>query len=309
MLTDEHQLSNGRQAMTPLRQRMIEELRLGNYSRHTEQAYLAAVEKFANYFDKSPEKMGPEEVREYCIYLIEDRRVAWGTYNIELCALRFLYHKTLKRDQLLQGLPCPKGEQHLPVVLSCEEIKQFFDATETLKQRALFMCAYSCGLRVSELASLRIKDIDSQRMAIHVRLGKGKKDRYIPLSMHLLTLLREYWQEYRPDIWLFPGNPKQNPISETAIARHCRHVRDRANLGKQVTVHTLRHSFATHLMEAGADLRTIQVLLGHRNIRTTAKYTHVSRKLLHSIPNPLDLLFDVALPNHDKKPSDPDLSA
>ena len=228
--------------MTPLRRRMIEELRLGNYSRHTEQAYLEAVEKFANYYGKSPELLGPEEVREYLIYLIEDRRVAWGTYNIQLCALRFLYHKTLKRDQLLQGLPCPKGEQHLPVVLSGEEIKRFFDATETLKQRALFICAYACGLRVSELAALRIEDIDSQRMAIHVRLGKGKKDRYIPLSTHLLALLREYWLAYRPEIWLFPGNPKQNPICASTIARHCRHVRDRANLGKHVTVHSLRQA-------------------------------------------------------------------
>jgi len=295
--------------MTPLRQRMTEELRLGNYSRHTERAYLAAVERFANYFDRSPAQMGAEEVREYCIYLVEDRRVAWNTYSIELSALRFLYHKTLKRNRLLEGISCPKGEQRLPVVLSCEEIKQFFDATETLKQKALFMCAYSCGLRISELASLRIEDIDSQRMAIHVRLGKGKKDRYVPLSTHLLGLLREYWKEYRPEFWLFSGNPKQNPIGVRAIAINCCCVRDRAKLGKHVTVHTLRHSFATHLMEAGADLRTIQVLLGHRSIRTTAKYTHVSRKLLHSVRNPLDLLFDVAEPVDNKNPSDSGRSA
>jgi site-specific recombinase XerD len=282
---------------------MIEELRLGNYSRHTEKAYLSAVEKFANYFGKSPTKLGPEEVREYCVYLIEDRRVAWSTYNISLCALRFLYHRTLKQDRVLAAVPCPKGEQFLPVVLSGEEVKQFFAAARTLKQRTLFMCAYACGLRVSELASLRIADIDSQRMAIHVRLGKGKKDRYIPLSTNLLSLLREYWREYRPETWLFSGRPKQNPISDAAIAGHCREVRARANLGKHVTVHSLRHSYATHLMEAGADLRTIQVLLGHRNIRTTAKYTHVSRKLLHSTPNPLDLLFDDPPQDPSKSPS------
>ena len=292
--------------MTPLRQRMTEELRLRNYSRHTEVSYLRAVEQFANHFGKSPERMGPKEVREYCLYLIEDLRVPWSTYNIKLCALRFLYHKTLNRDRLLLGVPCPKGEQRLPVVLSCEEVKQFFEATKTLKQRTLFMCAYSCGLRVSELASLRIEDIDSQRMVVHVQLGKGKKDRYIPLSVHLLALLREYWQEYRPEYWLFPGKPKQKPLSEHTIALHCRKVRARANLGKHVTVHTLRHSYATHLMEAGADLRTIQVLLGHRNIRTTARYTHVSRKLLNSAPNPLDLLFGMA---DDKKPSDTEPSA
>jgi len=277
--------------MTPLRQRMVEELRLGNYSHYTEKAYLGAVEKFAIYFGRSPAELGPEEVREYLIYLIEDRRVSWATYNIALCALRFLYHKTLKRDQLLEGIPCPKGEQHLPVVMSLEELKRFFEATQTLKQRAMFMSSYACGLRVSELAKLQVSDIDSQRMAVHVRLGKGNKDRYIPLAMHLLALLRRYWLEYQPDKWLFPGCPKQNPISVGTIARHCKNVRDRAKLSKRVTVHSLRHSYATHLMEAGADLRTIQVLLGHRNIRTTAKYTHVSKKLLHSVENPLDVLF------------------
>ena len=282
--------------MTPLRQRMIEELRLGNYSRFTERQYVSHVERFANYYGKSPEQMGPEEVREYLLYLIEDRRVSWGTYNIALCALRFLYHRTLKREQLLQGIPCPKGEVRLPVVLSPSEVKQFFAACDTLKQSALFMCAYAAGLRVSELAKLRIEDIDSQRMSIHVRLGKGRKDRYIPLAHHLLGLLREYWREYRPNEWLFPGNPRHKPIDDGTISRHCRNVREAANLGKHVTVHSLRHSYATHLLEAGADLRTIQVLLGHRNIRTTAKYTHVSHKLLQTIENPLDRLFNQEQP-------------
>lgn len=289
--------------MTPLRKRMIEEMRLGNYSPLTERRYLSAVEQFAVYFGKSPERMGQEEVREYLIYLIEDRRVAWGTYNITLCALRFLYHKTLKRDQLLQGIPCPKREKRLPVVLSHDEVRRFFSATDTLKQRALFMCAYAAGLRVSELVRLRIEDVDSGRMSLRVQLGKGKKDRYIPLSTNLLKLLREYWKEYRPEEWLFPGQPKHTPITDNAVALHCRNVRVRAKLGKHVTVHSLRHSYATHLMEAGADLRTIQILLGHRSIQTTARYTHVSHKLLETVPNPLDRLFDERAPEPLEYPS------
>jgi len=282
---------------------MIEEMHLGNYSHHTERRYLSAVEQFAVYFGKSPELMGQEEVREYLLYLVEDRRVAWGTYNITLCALRFLYHKTLKRDQLLQGIPCPKGEKHLPVVLSRDEVRRFFTATDTLKQRALLMCAYAAGLRISELVALRIEDVDSERMSLHVRLGKGKKDRYIPLSTNLLKLLREYWKEYRPETWLFPGQPKHTPITDNAVAGYCRTVRERAKLGKQVTIHTLRHSYATHLMEAGADLRTIQMLLGHRSIQTTARYTHVSHKLLETVQNPLDCLFEERPPGPVEYPS------
>lgn len=286
----------GKHAMTPLRQRMIEELRLRNFSHHTSRAYVSAVERFAIYHGKSPDRLGPEEVREYLLYLVEDRRVGLSAYNIALCALRFLYHKTLKREQLLEGISCPRSEHKLPTVLSHDEVRKFFAATDSLKQRALFMCAYAAGLRVSELAGLRIKDVDSERMMLHVRLGKGNKDRYIPLANQLLAILREYWKEYRPTEWLFQGYSKQNPISTSAITLNCQNVRLAANLGKHVTVHSLRHSYATHLLEAGADLRTIQVLLGHRSLRTTSKYTHVSAKLLGRVTNPLDsLLADQSL--------------
>lgn len=277
--------------MTPLRQRMIDDLKLRNYSPHTVTSYVQAVRRFAEFHGRSPDDLGAEHVRQYLLHLVNERRVSWGTYNIHLCALRFLYNVTLGRETLLKGIPCPKEQKRLPVVLTFEEATRFFNACRNFKHQTMFLCAYAGGLRVSEVVKLQVVDIDSGRDTIHVRQAKGGRDRYVPLSTRLLALLREYWKQYRPETWLFYGPSKSCPITANNVSRACRLVCQEAGLGKHVTMHTLRHSYATHLLEAGVDLRTIQVLLGHRQIKTTAKYTHVSRKLLESTPSPLDLLI------------------
>ena len=286
------QSSNEDRIMTPLRRRMIEEMKLRNFAPGTQEAYLCAVSQFAAYFGKSPADLRKEHVRKYLVYLVDERKVSWSKYNITLCALRFLYHETLGYEELLKGIRCPKEQKRLPVILSYEEVAQFFDAIPNLRLQAMFTTAYSAGLRVSEIVGLQNVDIDSDRMMIHVRQSKNWKDRYVPLSPRLLEILRKYWREYRPSPWLFPGQPSDRPLGRTTAMRHCVNIRQRAGLGKHVTFHSLRHSYATHLLEAGVDLRTIQMLLGHRNIKTTAKYTHVSRKQLESVPSPLDLLMD-----------------
>lgn len=286
--------------MTALRQRMIEELKLRNFAVNTQDAYLRAVTKFAEHFGKSPDQLGKDEVRTYLLHLVEHRQASWSTYNIALCALRFLYHVVLGRDSLLAGVPFPKGEKKLPMVLSMGEVAQFFRVIRNPKHRAMFMTMYSGGLRVSEVVGLKASDIDSARMLIWIRQGKGRKDRCVGLSKRLLLLLREYWKARRPTVYLFPGRFPDKPMATATVGMLCRKIAKKAGLKKHVTPHTLRHSYATHLLERGTDLRTIQVLLGHRSIKTTALYTHVSRKTLQSTPSPLDLLD---LESEDKKAS------
>lgn len=268
---------------------MIEDMRLRNFSPSTQEAYVRAVARFAKYFGRSTDQLGPQEVRVYLLGMVQ-RRVSWSLYNQTLCALRFHYHITLGRDRLLESIPCPKARKTLPVVLSTDEIRRFFDAIGNVKHRALFMTAYAAGLRVSELVNLRIDDIDSSRMLILVRQGKGRKDRYVKLANRLLAVLREYWTIRRPCLWLFPGRYPDRPITQRVVSVICRQYGQRAGLTKPVTAHTLRHSYATHLLDAGTDLRTIQVLLGHRSIRTTAIYTHVSPAKIDATFSPLDLL-------------------
>jgi len=276
--------------MTPIRTRMIEDMQMRNLSPHTQRAYVSAVSRFATFFQKSPEQLSPEDVRTYLLHIVHKRRASWSFYNQTLCALRFLYHTTLVRPHLLDGIPCPKKAKRLPVILSPDEVKQFFSVISNLKHRALLMTAYAAGLRVSELVNLRVEDIDSARMIIRVRQGKGFKDRYGKLADRLLIELREYWKVCRPTMWLFPGAHPDRPIHASTVNRVCSDIANRAALGKHVSVHTLRHSFATHLLDHGTDLRTIQVLLGHRALSTTAIYTHVSQAKLQSTPSPLDLL-------------------
>ncbi len=282
--------------MTPLRRRMLEEMKLRNFAPGTQNAYVGAAAQFATYFGKSPEQLGKSEVREYLLYLVQQRKVSWSTYNVALCALRFLYHETLGRDELLKGIRCPKEQKRLPVVLSTAEVQQFLDASPSIRLKAMFSAAYAAGLRISEIVGLQVADVDSDRMMIHIRLSKNSKDRYVPLSPKLLELLREYWKQHHPDLWLFPGKPPHRPLTSATVQRHCVKTRKLAGLSKKVTVHSLRHSFATHMLEAGVDLRTLQILLGHRNIKTTAKYTHVSQQLIRSAPSPLDLLGSSTLP-------------
>jgi integrase/recombinase XerD len=276
--------------MTPLRRRMIEDMRLRNFAPGTVDVYVNCVARFARHFGRSPELLGPDDVRAYLLHLIDRRRSSWSYYNQHLQALRFLYNVTLGRDWVLKHLVCPKRPKQLPVVLSGEELVRFFAAIDGLKHRALLMTAYAAGLRVSEVASLRVEDIDSRRMVIRVRQGKGSKDRYVMLSPKLLELLRAYWKAARPRVWLFPGADADRPITTSAVRKACQRTREAAGLGKHVSVHTLRHSFATHLLEAGTDLRTIQVLLGHHSPRTTAVYTHVSPAAVRTTISPLDRL-------------------
>lgn len=275
--------------MTPLRQRYIDDLRLKNFSPGTIKVYVHAVAKFARHFGQSPETLIGEDVRAYFVHLL-DRGVTRSSCVVVRSALRHLYTDTLGRPDCLDAVPRPKRERRLPVVLSLEEVRRLFAAVTNLKQKALFMTAYDAGLRLSELLNLRIDDIDSQRMALRIRQGKGKKDRYARLTPGLLKLLRRYWREYRPQSWLFPGasiNKRYNMGTPGQLLKKaCR----RAGVTKRVSMHTLRHSFATHLLEAGVNLRVIQQLLGHEKIQTTCLYTHISLEELRETPSTMELL-------------------
>jgi site-specific recombinase XerD len=276
--------------MTPLRQRMIEDMTLRNLTPQTIRSYVRCAARFARYFNTSPADLGPEHVRAYLLHLVQERRVSWSHSNQTRCALRFLYRVTLGRDCVVEAIVGSKQPRMLPVVLSLEEVARFFAAITNLKHRAILMTAYAAGLRISEVAQLRVADIDSQRMVIRIRQAKGQKDRYVMLSPRLLAILRQYWNAVRPREYLFPGADPDRPISPNTVRHACQLARASAGLGKPITVHTLRHSFATHLLEAGTDLRTIQILLGHRSLSTTARYTHVATAALPSTHSPLDLL-------------------
>jgi site-specific recombinase XerD len=278
--------------MTPLRQRMIEDMSLRNFSPHTQSAYLHHVTHFAEFFGKSPALLGREQIREYQVMLVHKRKVTWSTFIQAVCALRFLYSVTLEKDWTVKHIPYPKKPRKLPIVLSLAEVAQFFEAVRSVKYRAILMTAYSAGLRISEVVNLRITDIDSQRMLIRVEQGKGRKDRFVMLSPRLLLLLRDYWKYVRPTSWLFPGRTLDRHISVATVSVVCQKAARKSRLQKRVTVHTLRHSFATHLLEAGTDLRTIQMLLGHRSLNSTALYTQVSANTLTATGSPLDLLPD-----------------
>lgn len=276
--------------MTPLRRRMIEDMTLRNFTPKTIQAYARVVARFARYFRTPPDRLGPEHVRAYLLHLLQERGASMSYSNQTRCALRFFYHVTLGRDDVPESIAPAKQPRTLPVVLSAGEVVRFFDAIKNLKHRAILMTAYAAGLRVSEVTHLRVADIDSQRMVIRVDQGKGRKDRYVMLSQRLLRLLRQYWMVERPRDYLFPGSPPEKPIAPGTVLKACHRACQNAGLSKDVTVHTLRHSFATHLLEAGTDLRTIQVLLGHRSFNTTARYVHVATASLPSTQSPLDRL-------------------
>jgi len=274
--------------MTPLRQRYIEDLRLKNFSPKTIKVYVHAVAKFAKHFARSPDQLNQEDVRNYLVHLME-LGLARSTGVLVRNAIRHLYTDTLGRPDCLEKLPRPKREQRLPVVLSREEVQRFFAKVTNLKQKALFMVAYEAGLRLSEIINLRIEDIDSERMAIRIRQGKGKKDRYARLTPGLLTLLRKYWQDYRPKTLLFPGATPDKPYDLATPGQLLKKACRKAGITKRVSMHTLRHTFATHLLEAGTNLRVIQQLLGHERIQTTCVYTHISLEELREAPSMMDL--------------------
>jgi integrase/recombinase XerD len=276
--------------MTPLRKRMIEEMGLRNFAPKTVELYVDNVAKFAKHFGKSPELLGEEDVRAYLVHLVEERKLAWGTYNQALAALRYLYRWVLKRGDGVRDIRGPRRVRHLPVVLSLDEVRRFLAAIVSYKHRMILTTAYSAGLRVSEVVNLHVADVNSERMVIHVRQGKRNKDRYTILSPVLLEMLRHYCWAARPVSYLFPGRSLDKPVSDSQVQRVCREAQAAAGIDKAVSPHTFRHSFATHLLEAGTDLRVIQALLGHSNPQTTALYTRVSTKLIGSTRSPLDLL-------------------
>ncbi len=279
--------------MTYLRQRMIEDMQIRNLSLNTQKRYLDHVAAFAKYFKKSPEYLGLDEIRAYQLHLVQIRRLSSSSINIAVCALRFLYRITLRRDWHVERIVLARREQKLPVVLSAHEVVKFFHAIDSIKYRAILMTAYAAGLRISEVLGLKFADIDSSRMTIRVAQGKGKKDRYVMLSPKLLAILRTYWKIARPSVWLFPGQDQSQPLSPSTVRQVCQWAYRAAGLKKKVTPHTLRHSFATHLLEAGTDLRTIQVLLGHKSPVATARYTHIAITNISKTSSPLDSLPDL----------------
>ena len=275
--------------MTPLRQRFIDDLRLRNYARRTIDTYVSRIACFAKHFGRSPELLGPDEVREFQLHLLQ-RRVSWSSFNQAVCALRFLYGTTLGRPEHLPLIPYGKRPKTLPSVLAPDEVLRLLDAAPPGRDRVLLQVAYGCGLRLNELLHLRVGDIDSARMVIHVRQGKGAKDRLVPLSLRLLDELRAYWRLCRPRTWLFPGQTADGTMTSSNVQRRFGRLVRRVGLTKRCSMHTLRHSYATHLLEAGVDVLTLKALLGHASLQTTARYLHVSTRRLHQTPSLLDLL-------------------
>ena len=275
--------------ISPLRRRMIEDMTVRNLSPATQRSYVHAVAKFARFFGRSPETLGLEDVRAFQVHLVAGG-MSWPALNQTVCALRFLYGVTLRQAELPERIVYAREPQKLPVVLSTEEVVRFLEAVASLKCRAALTTAYAAGLRASEVASLKVADIDSSRMVIRVEQGKGGRDRYVMLSLQLLDILRAYWRLARPQHWLFPRQDGVHPIHPTTLNAACRSACAAAELGKRVTVHTLRHSFATHLLESGTDIRIIQALLGHRNVNTTARYAQVATSTIRGTPSPLDHL-------------------
>ena len=276
-------------AMSPLRRRRIDDMMVRNLSPSTQQSYLYAVAKFSRHFGRSPDRLGLEEVRAYQLHLIAQKR-SWSHINQTVCALRFFYGVTLGQGDALERIVAAREPQRLPVVLSPDEIVRFLEAVPGLRNRAALTTAYGAGLRVGEVARLETGAIDSSRMLIRIEQGKGGKDRYVMLSPQLLRILRAYWRLARPGRWLFPGHDADEPVSVATLQHACRMATERAELSKSVTVHTLRHSFATHLLEGGTDIRIIQALLGHTRLSTTARYTQVATTVIAGTESPLDRL-------------------
>lgn len=276
--------------MTPLRKQMIRELELQRKSPRTIEAYVTAVAQLAGYYRRSPEKLTPSEVRQYIHYLVTDRKLAYSSCNQKLAGLKFFYRRVLGREDFDLRVPA-KRSGRLPEPFSREEVARLLQAAEyNPKHRVLLVTGYATGLRLSELVHLQLSDIHSERMLVRVNQGKGRKDRYTLLSPRLLSELRDYWKLYRPVRWLFPGRLPSEPLTDGSAQRAFYKAKQLAQLKHGHGIHTLRHSFASHLLEAGVDLPTLQRLLGHTSLATTATYLHVTEKRLSQAPSPLDLL-------------------
>lgn len=278
--------------MGEFRERMERDMEIRGFSPHTQSCYLSRVRDFVRYHMQRPDELTLEDIHAYQLYLTRERKVSWSVFNQAVGALRFFYGVTLEKDWDLQRIPYQKKRRKLPVVLSPEEVSALLDALENLKHRALLMTTYAAGLRVSEVVALRVGDIDSQRMMLRIEQGKGRKDRYVMLSEKLLGVLREYWKTSRSEHWLFPGQIPGRHLTRSSVELVFHKARKVAGITKKVSVHSLRHSFATHLLENGVNIRKIQVLLGHTSLRSTQVYTHVARDTLENTPSPLDLLPD-----------------
>jgi len=278
--------------MGKLREQMKMDLKLKGYSPKTQTAYLGYMKNFAQYFGRSPAKMGEEEIRKYLYYLVTEKQVSTSSINGAYSALKFFYQTVLQGNWNIAKIPRTKVRKKLPIVLDGSEIKQLFAVTANLKHRALLMTTYSAGLRVSETAHLKVSSIDSKRMQLRIAQGKGNKDRYTLLSPITLDLLRDYWRQYRPFSWLFPGRLPDRPISIRAIQKVFENAKRKAGIKKPATVHTLRHSFATHLLEAGTDIYRVQKLMGHTTPKTTTIYIHLRRQDLLKVVSPMDSLLD-----------------
>jgi integrase/recombinase XerD len=290
--------------MTPLRQRMIEDMQVRNFSPHTQSAYVLQVSLFARYFGKPPDQLGPEEIRSYQVYLTNEKKLAPSSILLAVGALRFLYKVTLHKDWSVEDIiPAPKKPQKLPIVLSPEEVLHFLRCVASTKHRTILTTCYAAGLRVSEAVRLKPAEIDSQRMVIRVDQGKGQKDRYVMLSPRLLEILRDWWRLAKPKPWLFPGNIPGRHITTGTVELACQEAHRAARIPKPITPHSMRHAFSVHLLERGTDVRTIQLLLGHRSLATTARYLRIAANKVCSTTSPFDLLPQPMAP--ESKPAAP----
>jgi len=275
--------------MSRLREKMIRDMQLRNFSTATQKSYINSVAGLAKHYRRSPDVISPAEIQDYVIYLLKERNLAVGTCHVIITALRFFYSVTLGENKDRAPIPEIRSSRRLPVILSGNELERLFAAVKNVKHRSLLMTAYGGGLRASELVQLKVADIHSDRMMIRVEQGKGRKDRYTVLSKRLLAELRSYWRIKRPDLWLFPGRANRQMTREMAYQIYVKATK-KAGIKRTGGIHTLRHCFATHLLEAGEDLRTIQLLMGHSSIGTTVRYLQVTSKTLQGTKSPLDLL-------------------
>ena len=289
---------------TILRQRMTEDMQVRNLSRQTQASYVLQVSQFARYFNKSPAVLGPEEIRSYQVYLTNQKKLEASSIKVAVAALRFLYRVTLKRPwDFGEIVPSPKAPRTLPIILSPDEVVQFLGCISNIKHRTILTACYAAGLRITEAVHLKPAAIDRQRMVIRIEQGKGRKDRYVMLSPKLLEVLSDYWWAVRPKVWLFPGDIPGQPITRHSVEKVCQAAHQRSGLSKPVTPHSLRHAFAAHLLESGADLRTIQLLLGHSSLNTTARYLRIATSKVCTTTSPLDLLPQIPVAALSKAPT------
>jgi len=279
--------------MGALREQMDGDLVVRGMSVRTREAYLGAVAQLAKYYRRRPDRISEQEVQQYLLHLIQERKLAWSSCNVAAQGLRFFYRVTLKKSEAQFVIPHARQPQKLPQILAREEVAALLRQTINPKHRAILMVAYGAGLRLNEIRHLKVSDIDSARMTLRVEQGKGAKDRYTLLSPRLLAELRGYWKAYRPAHWLFPGKDPVHPVSDNTVQRIFEAARVRARIVKKCGIHGLRHAFATHLLEAGVDIHTIQRLMGHGHISSTLRYFHLARKHLAGTPSPLELLEGV----------------